>query len=465
MKYRPDIDGLRAISVLAVVFFHAFPAWIQGGFVGVDIFFVISGFLISSLIIEGLENNTFSFAAFYSSRINRIFPTLLLVLALCFLLGWFVLLPNEYEQLGQQIVGGASFISNFFFWHDAGYFDTGAETKPLLHLWSLGIEEQFYILWPLLLWVAWKKQMHLFALMVFVAIFSFILNVKGIKTDTTATFFSPQTRFWELISGSILAWILKDQSKNGQERLLKIKAWLGKGLHGKLLQTINTLISCLGLSIIFFCLLKFNKEMQYPGVWALFPVCGALLIIISEQSWINKTILSNRLIVSLGLVSYPLYLWHWPLLSFAHILAGMMPDRGIRIAAVCLSLILAGLCYRWIEKPIRHAASRQKNACMLVGCMSIAGCFGLGIYQFNGLYFRMNGNETELMSIQTIMANPLPPVKKYFECRDLIPFLGRFSFSSCHLTQNKPPEILFLGDLMPFIIKMLSGNSLSQNRY
>lgn len=149
---------MRAIAVLFVVGFHAFPLWIKGGFIGVDIFFVISGYLISTIIIVGLERNNFSFIEFYTRRIKRIFPALLLVLISSFAFGWFVLLADEYKQLGKHIAGGAGFVSNYLFWNESGYFDNAAETKPLLHLWSLGIEEQFYIIWPLLLWLAWRTR-------------------------------------------------------------------------------------------------------------------------------------------------------------------------------------------------------------------------------------------------------------------------------------------------------------------
>jgi peptidoglycan/LPS O-acetylase OafA/YrhL len=206
-KYRPDIDGLRAVAVLAVVAFHAFPSWAKGGFIGVDVFFVISGYLISIIIFENLERGTFSFTEFYARRIRRIFPALLLVLIVCLTIGWFTLLADEYKQLGKHTVAGAGFISNFILWNEAGYFDNSAETKPLLHLWSLGVEEQFYIFWPLLLWFAWKHKFSLLTLTILVALASFVLNIKGIKHDMVATFYSPQTRFWELLCGSLLSWI------------------------------------------------------------------------------------------------------------------------------------------------------------------------------------------------------------------------------------------------------------------
>lgn len=202
-KYRADIDGLRAIAVLSVVIFHAFPKLLVGGFIGVDIFFVISGFLISTIIMGSLEQNSFSFIEFYSRRIKRIFPALLLVLIASFVFGWFMLLADEYKQLGKHIAGGAGFVSNFFFWNESGYFDNAAETKPLLHLWSLGIEEQFYIIWPLLLWLSWKNRFSLLTSTIIVIVISFALNVVKVQSDTTAAFYSPQTRFWELLAGSV----------------------------------------------------------------------------------------------------------------------------------------------------------------------------------------------------------------------------------------------------------------------
>src|SRR5262245_28111594 len=206
-SYRPDIDGLRAVAVLSVVGFHAFPEWIKGGFVGVDIFFVISGFLISRIIFGGLEEGRFNYAAFYGRRIRRIFPALALVLFACLICGSFISQAGELEQLGRHIAAGAGFVSNFILWSEAGYFDNAADTKPLLHLWSLGIEEQFYIVWPLTLWLAWKRKFHVLAVTLVMAVGSFYLNVRGATQDLVATFYSPQTRYWELLSGSVLAWL------------------------------------------------------------------------------------------------------------------------------------------------------------------------------------------------------------------------------------------------------------------
>lgn len=198
-QYRPDIDGLRAVAILSVVGFHAFPATIRAGFVGVDIFFVISGFLISTIIYGNLERNTFSFVEFYSRRIRRIFPALLIVLIASFVFGWFALLGDEYKQLGKHIAAGAGLVSNFVLRSEGGYFDTAAEAKPLLHLWSLGIEEQFYIVWPLLIWAAWKTRFNFLTITVSLALISFALNLRWVHKDAIIAFYSPQSRFWELL--------------------------------------------------------------------------------------------------------------------------------------------------------------------------------------------------------------------------------------------------------------------------
>ncbi|MBR4877029.1 MAG: acyltransferase [Rhodocyclaceae bacterium] len=176
-KYRPDIDGLRAVAVLAVVAFHAFPRWMPGGFVGVDIFFVISGYLISTILLENLARDTFSFTTFYMRRIRRIFPALAVVLAACFVAGWLVLFADEFASLGKHMAAGAGFVANLALWYEAGYFDTASELKPLLHLWSLGIEEQFYLLWPLLLWLAWKRKFNVLTAIVLLLAASFVTNV------------------------------------------------------------------------------------------------------------------------------------------------------------------------------------------------------------------------------------------------------------------------------------------------
>ncbi|EJW22098.1 hypothetical protein IMCC14465_04920 [alpha proteobacterium IMCC14465] len=208
LTYRPEIDGLRAFAVLSVVAFHAFPELVSGGFVGVDVFFVISGFLITGHIYENLDKGQFSLAEFFARRIRRIFPALIVVMASALAFGWIALLADEYAQLGKHISSSAAFVVNFVLAGEAGYFDNAAETKPMLHLWSLAVEEQFYIIWPVVLWFAWKRQMNLLAVTAIIAAVSFTLNLHFVELEPAETFFWPIGRFWELLAGSILAWLL-----------------------------------------------------------------------------------------------------------------------------------------------------------------------------------------------------------------------------------------------------------------
>jgi len=438
-KYRPEIDGLRAVAVLSVVIFHAFPEWIPGGFIGVDIFFVISGFLISTIIFENLENNSFSFATFYKRRIKRIFPALLVVLAACYLIGWLTLLANEYRQLGKHIAAGAGFISNLVLWNEAGYFDTSSDAKPLLHLWSLGIEEQFYIVWPLLMWLAWKQRLGFFLITLFIAFTSLFLNLWCIKNYPVATFYSPLTRFWELLSGSLLAWITLYRQGRLSSGTGKLEAWLFQfvpatlraralfdpmesdrrssvsgwshflrrtGIHfvgkcsrfgtapAKLQMRADTprldnFLALAGLLVLAFGTLHITREMPFPGGWAMLPVLGAVLIIAAgPAAWTNRVILRHPVMIWFGLISYPLYLWHWPILSFARILIGETPHPNVRLIAVLLAIVLAWLTYAYLEQPIRRGATSKAQIKTLASFMAALALIGIATDRAKGLKFR-----------------------------------------------------------------------------
>jgi peptidoglycan/LPS O-acetylase OafA/YrhL len=388
-KYRADIDGLRAIAVLAVVGFHAFPSWITGGFIGVDIFFVISGFLISSIIVGSLERNSFTFATFYGRRIRRIFPALLLVLFGCFAFGWFFLLADEYKQLGKHIAGGSAFVSNYIFLAESGYFDNAAETKPLLHLWSLGIEEQYYIIWPALLWLAWKLRFNLLFATIAVAGISFVLNIAKVGADPIGTFYSPQTRFWELLVGSILAYINLHKQTRFPRLMHRFDTWFKKAIHSgtpqKTANTLRNIMSLLGATLFMLGVLIITKEKSFPGWWALIPtLAGVLIIAAGPRAWLNRIILSHRVLVWLGLISFPLYLWHWPLLSFARIIESETPSLQIRIAAVIVSFVLAWLTYRLVETPIRFGTSNRIKTPFLVSLMIGVGYLGYNAFAQDG---------------------------------------------------------------------------------
>ena len=348
-SYRPDVDGLRAVAVLAVLAFHAFPSLAPGGFTGVDVFFVISGYLISGIILDDIERQRFSVAYFYWRRIRRIFPALILVLAACLAIGWVVLLPDEYMQLGRQVAAGAGFIANLALWMQTGYFDWAVEMKPLLHLWSLGVEEQYYLAWPLLLY-AFRR--HALALIVVLGAGSFLLNLYLTARAPSAAFYLPFTRFWELLIGSFLAVSINKNSSNG-------KAIAGSALVA------------LGFALI-------SGERAFPGAWALLPVLGtALLISAGPQAWLNRTVLSHPAAVAVGLISYPLYLWHWPLLSFARIVEQGEISVLSRILLLATSFVLAWATYQFLEKPIRFGVKLRRIAVPgLATAMVVAGIAG-----------------------------------------------------------------------------------------
>lgn len=444
-KYRPDIDGLRAVAVLAVVAFHAFPAWMKGGFIGVDVFFVISGFLISTIIFENLDKGTFNFAEFYARRIKRIFPALLLVLIASYVFGWFVLLADEYKQLGKHIAAGAGFVSNFVLWSEAGYFDNSAETKPLLHLWSLGVEEQFYIVWPLIIWFAWKQKFNLLMTIVIVAFLSYFLNLNEVEQKSVATFYSPQTRFWELLCGSALAWFVLYQKTAYTNVKLWVDDWLTKAVcrerieaDGKMLSNVLSFFGCFILAYGFW---RISKEVSFPGKWAVVPVVGAVLIILAgPTAWINKKLLSNKVAVWFGLISFPLYLWHWPLLSFARIVEGETPSRNARIVAIVLSVILAWLTCKLIERPIRLGGRSKEKVIALVFLMIGVGFVGYNTYSRDGLKFRSVVKAEAFNSV----AFEWPNHKK--EMEQCLKEISPFNSDYCMISNELPLRVALVGD-------------------
>jgi peptidoglycan/LPS O-acetylase OafA/YrhL len=362
--YRPDLDGLRAVAVLAVLAFHAFPKALPGGFAGVDVFFVISGFLISGIIFEALRAGRFSFVDFYWRRVRRIFPALVLVLAACLGLGWMLLLPDEYRSLGKHAAAGAGFLSNIVLWREAGYFATAAELEPLLHLWSLGVEEQYYLVWPLALAFFAARPRALPWMIAGLAAASFALNVWLTPRAPSAAFYLPMTRFWELMAGSALAYHVH---------------------YGSLARRMADLKATAGLALVAAGIALLSADRAFPGWWALPPVVGtALLISAGPAAWINRRILSNPVMVYIGLISYPLYLWHWPLLAYARISAGGEPRAALRLALLATSFVLACLTYELVEKKIRfaRAASIKRLSVPALGAaMAVAGVFGLAVLQ------------------------------------------------------------------------------------
>jgi peptidoglycan/LPS O-acetylase OafA/YrhL len=424
LKYRPDIDGLRAIAVLLVVGFHAFPGFFPGGFIGVDVFFVISGFLITKIIFESLEKDQFSFIDFYGRRIRRIFPALIVVMLACFLAGWIDLIPEELEQLGKHMLGGATFVSNLMLWGEAGYFDYSSESKPLLHLWSLGIEEQFYIFWPLILWLGFKYRFHFLWLIILLGIASFVFNIIGLDLNFhTAVFYNPFTRFWELLLGSGLAYL--------SWRPIKTPSFF-KFCNSNIRSILGTFLLILSFVLI-------RKTNEFPGWWALLPTVGTVLILSANaNNFINHFILSNRILVWFGVISFPLYLWHWPMIAYPFIMSSGVPPTKVRVIAVLSAVFLAWLTYKFVERPLRFGGRHQLKIRCLIITMALVGVLGLVTYLSQGFPQRMNSQFQAIAEqFKRIDAGTEECIKKYVG--------GGNSF--CRITNiDLPPTAAILGD-------------------
>lgn len=390
LAYRPDIDGLRALAVLLVVGYHAFPGTVTAGFIGVDIFFVISGYLIGGIILLNLQANAFSYRNFYYRRILRIFPALILVFLGVMVAGYICLLPDELEKLGFSVFAGGLFGENFLLWHSTGYFDTAAHAKPLLNLWSLGIEEQFYIIFPLLLWFCWKKRLRIFTILGILALLSFADCVWLRGLDPAADFYSPLTRFWELFVGCMLkAAEMSSAYDKVRKKINKICTKIFYQDAASSPDGLGLFLAICGFFLLGWALLRISQQSWYPGWLALFPVCTALFLIAAGQSNpLSRYLLSNRAAVFIGKISYPFYLWHWPLLSFAWIINGHLDasTRMLRLALVLAAFVLASLTYWLVERPVRlKRCLGRASMPLLIGGMILCCGLGLGLQYAQGL--------------------------------------------------------------------------------
>ena len=362
LKYRPDIDGLRAVAVLGVIIYHAFPKALPGGFSGVDIFFVISGYLISGILFKGVREGDFSFREFYARRVRRLCPSLITILLVALVFGKIILLNDEFEQMGKHVAAGTLFVQNMVFWSESGYFDIDATLKPLLHLWSLAVEEQFYIFFPPLLLLFWKRRWPMAPLLWILLAASFIGNIIMSYQAREGDFFVTTYRAWEFLGGSLLAWW--HFGKNHEEEVP----------YGNLISLAGLLVLALGMAFL-------SQADPYPGWRAILPVTGSLLLIgAGKQSWVNRYFLSHPATVWIGLISYPLYLFHWPPLAFVHIVKGDHPDLSYILWALGIALALTLTTYYLIEKPIRFSKSRWVVP-ILSGAFVITGILGLLVWR------------------------------------------------------------------------------------
>lgn len=374
MKYRAEIDGLRAIAVVPVILFHAGFETFSGGFIGVDVFFVISGYLITTIIIQELQDGNFSLSHFYNRRVRRIFPALAAMTLICVPLAWIWLPPSEMNEFSQSLIGVATFSSNFFFWQQSGYFDTAAELKPLLHTWSLAVEEQYYIIFPfamLLFWRFGKTVPCSLCLLAFVV--SLGLAQWATVNATTANFFLLPTRGWELLLGVFCAFYLQWQVQGQNENISAL--WVRQAL------------SILGLGMILFAVLCFNVATPTPSLWTLIPTVGATLIILYANSgtWV-KILLGNQMLVWLGLISYSAYLWHQPIFVFYRYSTLVEPSVAIMLVLSTASLLAGWLSWRFIERPFRikgYIPTKIVYGLASLFCISII-LIGVQGYRSNG---------------------------------------------------------------------------------
>jgi peptidoglycan/LPS O-acetylase OafA/YrhL len=416
---------------MLVVNFHGFPQALPGGFIGVDIFFVISGFLITGIVARELDRQRFSLAGFYVRRIRRIFPALIVVLASTLVLGWLWMLPSAYAQLSADVVASAAFLANIALLLQSGYFDIASGNKPLLHLWSLGIEEQFYLFWPLILMLAARLRLSLLATASAIGIVSFALNVALIGSNPVATFYLPLTRAFELAAGAALAcgWSRISQDSRASN-------WR----------------AAIGLLLIVMAAGVLDTQRAFPGWWALLPVGGAALLLSAPAAWGCRHVLASPPLVWIGLISYPLYLWHWPLLVFFGIIKFgplTLPERELILLA---SALLAWLTYRLVETPFRFGRpSPLKIAGLGAGMVAVAAA-GVVVVAGRGFDFRVPAEIRELADVRTDSSK-----WRVHEC--LLDLSREMSFAETCVDHNRRPLIVVWGDstagaLMPGLRKV-----------
>lgn len=441
--YRPDVDGLRAIAIVSVVLFHTFPNWLPGGFVGVDVFFVISGYLISTIIFRAFDEGTFSFSDFYARRIRRIFPALSFLLIGVMVAGALMLTPEEFKDLGKQVIYGSAFGENIYLIrHSGGYWDTATEMKPLMHLWTLAVEEQYYILYPLLCWVLWKLNKGVLPALCFLWCASFGLDIYQSFNSPILAFFSLHTRFWELCTGCILAALVAP-SLGYQKTIKNIQAGFVNKFGGMspsgFLTKVNALGSWAGLALILTGVAFATGEEKLRPLLIMLPVLGTVLIIVCKRSWLNKKVLSSGPFVFIGLISYTWYLWHWPLLSIArNIEGGELPNYLICFLLLAVGFILSIFSYFIIETPIRKKAISRKLTVSLSISVVICALFGTLILITQGVPTRLG--KTALAS--RAVSNSFPGRDEFAAVKYGCPK----NLDFCWAPPNSQPTIALVGD-------------------
>jgi peptidoglycan/LPS O-acetylase OafA/YrhL len=384
MIYRREIDGLRAIAVLSVILFHAGFATFSGGFVGVDVFFVISGYLITSIILAEKQSGTFSLANFYKRRAKRILPALFFVLLVCLPFAWLLLFPADLKQFSDSLISVSTFLSNVYFWKNSFYFDTAAELKPLLHTWSLAVEEQYYVLFPLFILVTWKWGTRwMMALLALIGLISLGAAEWGSFNALSLSFYLLPTRAWELLIGVLLGFYLFKKENNESAR-----------------NRINQLISVIGLLAIAYGVCVFDQQTPFPSLYTLVPTTGAgCIILAADQKTVVGKILGSKPLVGIGLLSYSAYLWHQPLFAFARHASVDEPSQMLLTTLAVVALILAYLTWRFIETPFRQTNVHAKSVflCSFLG-LALFAAVGAALPHLGGPYSKFTEEQEKLYS-------------------------------------------------------------------
>ncbi len=368
MDYRAEIDGLRSLAVLPVVFFHAGFHTFRGGFVGVDIFFVISGYLITSIILAELAQGNFSIANFYERRLRRIFPALFFVMLACIPFACFWLTPSDMKNFFKSLIAVSSFVSNILFLKESGYFDTSSELKPLLHTWSLALEEQYYLLFPLYLMLFSKLGKHWILLSLSLALVASLVFSQYLVNENPAyAFFLLPSRGWELLIGGLSAYYLSNNQ------------------HSCFSMPTRNIAAWLGVVLIFYSVFSYSKTSPFPGLYALIPTLGAALIIIfaTSQNSVGQ-FLGHRVLVGLGMISYSAYLWHQPLFAFARQRSLIEPSHTLFFILVIVTLILAYFTWRFIELPFRRRDCLDRGKVLSLALIASFIAISLGILGVHG---------------------------------------------------------------------------------
>ena len=415
MKYRAEIDGLRALAVVPVILYHAGFQLFSGGFVGVDVFFVISGYLITSIILMDIDKGKFSLVHFYERRARRLLPALFFIMLISLPFAWLFLIPTDLKAFAQSLVAVSTFTSNILFWQESGsYFAAASELKPLLHTWSLAVEEQYYVLYPLFLMLVWQfGKSWVVAILIVLFILSLGLAQWGAYNHPIATFYLLPTRGWQLLIGVFASFYLKNHQHPSSK-------------------SINQFASILGLLLIFFSIFIYDKHTPYPSLYALVPTIGTVLVILfAVKGVLVNSLLSIKAIVGIGLISYSAYLWHVPLLVFARHQHFNELSLSVTMTLIFCTFVFAYFTWKYVENPFRNKKIFSRRSIFI---SSLAGSLFFVAF---GLFVSNSYKNTESEMAYTLSQYPVIVAASNIDERLFVKFRTQF--------ENLDPDLLIVG--------------------